>query len=111
VEAGDEVSVLFILNDLLEFKSEPRHGQWKRRSYRKEDCTYSRVTSAFSELMTSYLWGNEWLYRPKQGVLTLIMTKSVDWKSEGFDAGSNIDELDWKDEKRPVISRLRAKLL
>jgi hypothetical protein len=32
-----------------------------------------------------------------QDVRTLIMTTSVDWKSEGLDAGSSIDELDWKD--------------
>ena len=40
-----------------------------------------------------------------------MITTSVDWKSEGLDAGSNTDELDWKDWKRPLISRLKAKLL
>jgi hypothetical protein len=40
-----------------------------------------------------------------------MMTTSVDWKSDGLDVGSNTDELDWKDWKRPVISLLRAKLL
>ena len=39
------------------------------------------------------------------------MTTSVDWKSVGLDVGSNTDELDWKDWKRPVISLLKAKLL
>ena len=39
-----------------------------------------------------------------------MMTISVDWKSDGFDAGSKIEALDWKDWKRPVISLLRAKL-
>ena len=39
------------------------------------------------------------------------MTTSVDWKSVGLDVGSNTDELDWNDWKRPVISLLRAKLL
>jgi hypothetical protein len=47
----------------------------------------------------------------KQGIRTLMMTTSVDWKSDGLDAGSNTDELDWKDWKRPLMSRLRAKLL
>jgi hypothetical protein len=41
---------------------------------------------------------------------TLIITTSVDWKSDGLDVGSNTDELDWKDWKRPVISLLKAKL-
>ena len=36
IKAGDEVSVLFILNDLLEFKSEPGRSQRKRKSYWKE---------------------------------------------------------------------------
>jgi hypothetical protein len=40
-----------------------------------------------------------------------MMTTSVDWKSDGFDAGSKTEELDWNDWKRPVISLLRAKLL
>ena len=40
-----------------------------------------------------------------------MITTSVDWKSEGLDAGSNTDELGWKDWKRPLISRLKAKLL
>ena len=40
-----------------------------------------------------------------------MMTTSVDWKSVGLDVGSNTDELDWNDWKRPVISLLRAKLL
>ena len=40
----------------------------------------------------------------------MIMT-SVDWKSVGFAAGSKTDALDWKDWKRPLISRLKAKLL
>ena len=39
-----------------------------------------------------------------------MITKSVDWNSDGLDAGSNIEELDWKDWKRPVISLLSAKL-
>ena len=47
----------------------------------------------------------------EQNVRTFIMTTSVDWKSDGLDAGSSIDELDWKDLKRPLMSRLRAKLL
>ena len=54
---------------------------------------------------------NGYITRPAQNVLTLMMTTSVDWKSDGLDAGSNTDELDWKDWKRPLISRLRAKLL
>ena len=29
--------------------------------------------------------------------VTLMMTKSVDWKSDGFDAGSRMEALDWKD--------------
>ena len=33
----------------------------------------------------------------EEGFRTLIMTTRVDWKSEGLDAGSNTDELDWKD--------------
>ena len=33
----------------------------------------------------------------KQGIRTLIMTTRVDWKSEGLNAGSNTDELDWKE--------------
>ena len=40
-----------------------------------------------------------------------MMTTSVDWKSEGLHAGSNKDELDWKGWKRPLISRLKARLL
>jgi hypothetical protein len=40
-----------------------------------------------------------------------MMITSIDWKSEGFDAGSNTDKLNWKDLKRPLISQLRAKLL
>ena len=39
----------------------------------------------------------------------MIMT-SVDWKSVGFAAGSRTDALDWNDWKRPLISRLKAKL-
>ena len=39
-----------------------------------------------------------------------MITKSVDWNSDGLDAGSNMEELDWKDWKRPVISLLSAKL-
>ena len=35
---------------------------------------------------------------------------SVDWKREGFAAGSKTDELDWNDWKSPLISRLKAKL-
>jgi hypothetical protein len=38
------------------------------------------------------------------------MITSVDWKSVGLDVGSNTDELDWNDWKRPAISLLRAKL-
>jgi hypothetical protein len=40
-----------------------------------------------------------------------MMMTSVDWKRDGFDAGSRTDALDWKDWKRPVISRPNAKLL
>jgi hypothetical protein len=40
----------------------------------------------------------------------MIIT-SVDWKRVGLDVGSNTDELDWNDWKRPAISLLRAKLL
>ena len=39
-----------------------------------------------------------------------MITKSVDWNSDGLDAGSKMEELDWKDWKRPVISLLSAKL-
>jgi hypothetical protein len=39
-----------------------------------------------------------------------MITKSVDWNSDGLEAGSNMEELDWKDWKRPVISLLSAKL-
>lgn len=39
-----------------------------------------------------------------------MITTSVDWKSVGLDAGSNIEELVWKDCKRPAISLLNAKL-
>ena len=42
--------------------------------------------------------------------LTLMVTKSVDWKSDRFDARSKIEALHWKDQKRPVICLLRAKL-
>jgi hypothetical protein len=28
---------------------------------------------------------------------TLMITKSVDWKSDGLEAGSKMEELDWKD--------------
>ena len=51
--------------------------------------------------MTSYIyiyicvtWTAE---TAEEGFRTLIMTTRVDWKSEGLDAGSNTDELDWKD--------------
>ena len=47
-------------------------------------------------------------YHTQIGVPTLIMTASVDWKSDGFDSGSNTAELDWK---RPAMYRLRVKLL
>ena len=40
-----------------------------------------------------------------------MMMTSVDWKSVGFAAGSRTDALDWNDWKRPLISRLKAKLL
>ena len=40
-----------------------------------------------------------------------MMTTSVDWKSVGLDFGSNTEELDWNDWKRPLISLVRAKLL
>ncbi len=49
------------------------------------------------------------LYYTASHLPTLIMTTSVDWKSDGLDVGSDMDELDWKDRKRPVISLLRAK--
>jgi hypothetical protein len=39
------------------------------------------------------------------------MITRVDWNRDGFDDGSRTVELDWKDWKSPVISRLRAKLL
>jgi hypothetical protein len=51
-------------------------------------------------------------YTTKRGNFhTFMMTTRVDWKSDGFAAGSKTDELDWKDWKRLVISLLRAKLL
>ena len=40
----------------------------------------------------------------------MIMTR-VDWNRVGFAAGSKTDALDWNDWKRPLISRLKAKLL
>jgi hypothetical protein len=36
VEAGDEVSVLLILNDLLELESEPECIQWRRPGTRRK---------------------------------------------------------------------------
>lgn len=39
-----------------------------------------------------------------------MMITKVDWNNEGFAEGSKTVELDWKDEKSPVISLLRAKL-
>ena len=39
-----------------------------------------------------------------------MMTR-VDWKRDGFAAGSRTDALDWKDWKRLLISRPNAKLL
>ena len=50
------------------------------------------------------------VYYPAGHFPTSMMTTSVDWESDGSDVGSNTDELDWKDWKRPVISLLRAKL-
>jgi hypothetical protein len=38
VEAGDEVSVLLILNDLLEFESEPECIQWRILGTRRKVC-------------------------------------------------------------------------
>ena len=43
-------------------------------------------------------------------ILTLIMITRVDLNSVGFAEGSSTVEEDWKDWKRPVISRDRAKL-
>jgi hypothetical protein len=54
---------------------------------------------------------SDYTYDPAGTLHTLMMTTRVDRKSDGLDAGSKIDELDWKDWKRPVISLLRAKLL
>jgi hypothetical protein len=39
----------------------------------------------------------------------MIITR-VDWKSDGFAAGSKTDALDWKDWNSPLMSRLNAKL-
>jgi hypothetical protein len=40
-----------------------------------------------------------------------MMMTSVDWKRDGFVAGSRKDALDWKGWKRLLISRPNAKLL
>ena len=79
--------------------------------YSKILYTHSFLTSSLSVSTTSYILSTWISYLSKEGVRTLIMTTSVDRKSEGLDAGSNTDELDWRDWKRPLMSRLRAKLL
>ncbi len=43
--------------------------------------------------------------------LTLIMTTNADWNNDGFAPGSRTVEEDWKDWKRWVMSRDKAKLL
>jgi hypothetical protein len=47
----------------------------------------------------------------RRRALTLMIMISVDRKGVGLAAGSNTDELDWKDWKSPLISRLNANLL
>ena len=39
-----------------------------------------------------------------------MMIANVDWNNNGFAAGSKTVALDWNDWKRPVMSRLSAKL-
>lgn len=39
-----------------------------------------------------------------------MINTSVDWNKEGFAAGSRMTEDAWKDWKRSVMSRERAKL-
>ena len=41
---------------------------------------------------------------------TLTMTTNFDWNNEGLSAGFKTVALDWEDWKRPVMSRLSAKL-
>ena len=115
MEACDEVRVLLILNDLLKFESEPTCGEWMRGAYGKgNDVIHSLFRHFGFVRVNDILFVTIYRIRAKslkQSVRTFMMTTSVDWKSEGLDAGSNTDELDWKDWKRPLISRLRAKLL
>lgn len=115
VKSSYEVCFLFILHDPLELEREPSHVVINSRfpgppSPLQE--AYSLAISTLSESTTS-LWktSSKDSQERNHDCVTLIIITKVDWNNEGFAAGSRTVELDWKDWKSPVMSRLRAKLL
>lgn len=110
MEARDKVGVLFLFDNLLELERKPTLCTLVEKPCRRvrpltrerfQLCpTLQRPGKIILICSTHYRW-----------LLTLMMMTSVDWKREGFAAGSRTDALDWNDWKSPLISRPNAKLL
>lgn len=99
METGDEISVLFILNYLLELQRKSMTNIKGRMTTCDLRLTPLSLRPHLSQLHPRVGGGaeDESDHLICRKLLTLMMTKSVDWKSDGFDAGSKMEALDWKD--------------
>jgi hypothetical protein len=111
MQARYEIGILFLFHNPLELVGKPSSGYVQSRLtrllYKILLVRYFYAISVHDVLKSEVIiQGVELRHR----ILTLMIMTSVDWKREGFVAGSKTDALDWNDWKSPLMSRVKAKL-
>jgi hypothetical protein len=112
MKARYEIVILFLFYNPLKLVEKPSndniHPRPARLLHKILLIRYFHAISVHNILKSGIIFqGVKLRYR----VRTLMITTSIDWKREGFAAGSRTDALDWNDWKSPLMSRVKAKLL
>ena len=97
MQTRDEVGILFLLDNRLKFERKPTNRTLDEEPALDFMEPYSQAISILSDSITSYRDVRWCLLIYGGRVDTLIMMTRVDWKRDGFAAGSSTDALDWKD--------------